>query len=397
MMSSHWHTVTKIALGSLGLLCAAPAVAEENDPLCPWLAAEASAYLAATGGPGMAIAVIDNGKLRCAEGFGVRQKSAEAAVTMNTNFHTASVSKTFVAGAIVKLLSDGRVRLDDPVTKHIASFRLADPRYRKITIRHLLNHTSGMPDVEDYYWEKPERDDQALSRYVKSLKTTKLRSAPGAKFFYSNIGSEILGDVIAKVSKKPFEDFVQTRLLQPAAMGRSSFLYVAGTPSDQATPHVMDAAGNRVISAVYPFSRRHGPSSTMQSNAVDLSKWLGQIMGTPMDGASPAFTAAERNLLLKPFVKDVSKDEADRLPKGTRIALSWFQIPYKGRTLITHPGADLGFAALTIFDPQSKIGFVVLTNADQAEQTSVTRPDSLPNTFGFELAAKLFDRLNAPQ
>jgi CubicO group peptidase (beta-lactamase class C family) len=388
-------TFAKIVLVYFVGLWSMSVFAEDKNSLCPWLSTEASAYLSATGGPGMAVAVIDNGQLMCAQGFGVRQKNSDQVVAINTNFHVASVSKTFVAAAIAKLVSDGRVRLDDPVIKHVSSFRLADPRYRKITIRQLLNHTSGLPDVEDYGWDTPERDDQALARYVKSLSTTKLRSEPGSRFYYSNIGFEVLGAIVAHVSGRPFENFVQARLLAPSRMDRSSFIYVQGNPSDQATPHVMDASGNRVISKIYPFSRRHGPSSTLQSNVVDLGRWLGQMMGTPLESASPVFTRNERQLLLQPLARDISKDEPDRLPHGTHVALSWFQLPYKGRTLITHPGADDGFAALTIFDPQYKAGVVILTNADQAEPASVARPDGLPDTFGFELAAKVLDRLAA--
>ena len=167
--------------------------ADDKDSLCQWLSDEAPTYLAETGGPGMAVGIVDQGKLRCAQGFGVVRNDSEQPVTAHTNFHMASVSKPFVAAAIVNQISEGRVSLDAPVTRYIPTFRLADPRYRKITIRHLLNHTSGLSDVDDYGWDKPEQDEQALARYVAGLKTMRLRRNPGSRFYYSNIGFEMLG------------------------------------------------------------------------------------------------------------------------------------------------------------------------------------------------------------
>jgi CubicO group peptidase (beta-lactamase class C family) len=397
-----WDVLIKLAIGVSATLCAGSALAgdkgkdKNKDSLCEWLAAEGPAYLSATGGPGLAVGIVDQGRLRCGQGFGVRRLGATDPVTASTNFHMASVSKTFVAAAIVKLVSDGRVRLDDTVTQFIPSFRLIDPRFRKITLRHLLNHTSGLPDVEDYGWDKPQRDEQALSRYVGSLKTLRLRSAPGSRFHYSNIGTEVLGAVIARVSGVSFEDFVAARLLVPTGMDRSSFIYVPGQPAEQAAPHVIDASGQRVTSQVYPFSRSHGPSSTLQSNVIDMARWLGAMSPTRPDNAHPFLTTAQRRTLFTPLRRDISKDEPDRIPSGVQVALAWFVIPYQTRQLIAHPGADQGFASLIVLDPTHKTGVVVLTNADQTEPAGMTKPNGLPDLFGFDLAARILDRLATP-
>jgi CubicO group peptidase (beta-lactamase class C family) len=395
---SSWRQFRCALLMTLAAIWSVPAVAQEKekDSLCAWLAEQGPLYLKKTGGPGMTVGIIDHGKLRCAQGFGVLRKGTDTPVTIQTNFHMASSSKPFAAVAIVKLISEGRISLDAPVTRYLPNFRMADPRYKKITIRHLLNHTAGLPEVADYHWDKPERDDGALARYVASLKTWKLRSAPGSRFFYSNNSSEVLGAVIARVSGMPYEDFIATRLLQPTGMDRSSFIYTPGTPADQATGHVIDKSGNRVISTIYPFSRRHGPSSTLQSNVVDMARWIGQMMDTPTDAKPLILTQAGQKLLFTPLARDLAKDEPTRMSPRVRIGLSWFLLPYRGGLLISHPGADTGFASQVVFDPAKKVGIVMMTNADQDDPTSVTRPDGLPNMFGFELVAQVFDRMAKP-
>jgi CubicO group peptidase (beta-lactamase class C family) len=91
----------------------------------------------------------------------------------------ASITKPFVATALMQLVEQGKVHLDDPVVKYLPCFALKDRRYKEITVRQMATHTSGMPDVRNYFWDKPEYDDGALERYVRSLGDKTLRFAPG--------------------------------------------------------------------------------------------------------------------------------------------------------------------------------------------------------------------------
>jgi CubicO group peptidase (beta-lactamase class C family) len=115
--------------------------------------------------------------------------------------------------------------LNDPVIKHLPYFRLKDPRYKEITVRQMVTHTSGMLDVTNYHWDKPEYDDGALERYVRSLDDKTLRWAPGKEFRYSNMAFEVLGDLVAKVSGKSFEEYVAENILEPVGMKSSTLLY----------------------------------------------------------------------------------------------------------------------------------------------------------------------------
>lgn len=147
--------------------------------------------------PGFAIAVVEDNRIAYAAGFGVRNMTRkDDPITARSLFHMASITKPFVATSIMQLVENGKMDLDAPVIKYLPYFRMADERYKIITIRQMVTHTSGMPDVEDYEWDKPQYDDGALERYVRSLSNLKLDFAPGERFAYSNMAFEILGDVI---------------------------------------------------------------------------------------------------------------------------------------------------------------------------------------------------------
>ena len=139
------------------------------------------------GAPGMAVAIVHEGREVYAEAFGVRNIETGEALTTNLLFHWASVTKPFVATALVQLAEAGKVDLEAPVTEFLPYFALDDDRYREITIRQLLTHTSGMPDVDNYEWDKPHYDEGAAERYVRSLADENLIAAPGERMKYSNM------------------------------------------------------------------------------------------------------------------------------------------------------------------------------------------------------------------
>jgi len=135
-----------------------------------YMEAAASAY----GIPALAVSVVADGTPALVRGRGVRSAGTEKTVDADTVFHAASVSKTFTATAVMQLMERGAVSLDDRIAAVLPEFCMADDRYRKITIRQLLCHTSGMPDVSDYHWDKPEHDDGAMGRFVDSCSALQL-------------------------------------------------------------------------------------------------------------------------------------------------------------------------------------------------------------------------------
>lgn len=301
--------------------------------------------------PGFAIGVVKNGKLIYAKGFGVAKLGGNTPVTSKSLFHMASVTKTFVATAVMQLVEKGKIDLDAPLIRYLPYFRLNDERYRAITIRQMLSHTSGIPDTVNYNWDKPEYDAGALERTVRGIADQKLVFAPGEKFAYSNTGYEILGDVIAKVSGESFEDYVQHHILTPLGMKDSTLLVREASPQLLTSPHVMENY-QVVVSKVFPYNRAHSPSSTLYSSIEDMSAWaIANLNHGELNG---------KRILKRETAESMWQAVVDAL--GMKEGISWFSADVQGHHLVLHSGGDVGFESLLILAPDDSVAVVAMCN-----------------------------------
>ena len=338
--------------------------------------------------PGLAVGVWRGESLVFATGLGVTSLTGGAPVTERTLFHMASVTKPFVATAIMQLVEQGRVGLDQPVTAYLPYFRMKDKRARTITIRQLLGHLAGMPDVTDYRWNHPEYDDGSLERYVRGLSDSTLIAAPGAVWQYSNIGFEVLADVIAKVSGQPFETYVQQHILTPLRMSKSTLLMTDIDSTLMAWGHSRDSAGRYRRNVDYPYNRRHAASSTLHSNVDDMLRWArANLRRGELDGAR-ILEAPSYDEMWKPG-RDLmatlgarAKQAGVAMPYDSlAVGLSWLLATKRGRHLVMHSGGDEGFRTDLLLAPDEGIGIVVLVNGDRAD------PGALANRL-MDLVAK---------
>jgi CubicO group peptidase (beta-lactamase class C family) len=322
---------------------------------------------------GFSVGIVRGGALVYARAFGVRSLETREPVTERSLFHLASVSKPFVATALVQLADRGALALAAPVVEYLPYFRLADERYPLLTIEQLLSHVSGMPDTDDYGWDRPEYDDGALERYVRSLTGERLIGDPGAQFAYSNMAYEVLGDVIAKVSGRSFEDYLRDHILRPLAMDRSTFLRAEVPPALAVTPHTGE--GRLAVGAVYPYNRAHGPSSTLHSNPVEMGRWIvANLRRGELDGAR-ILDAASYDLLWHPAHATWRPDR--------QIGLSWFIDRHAGRRRISHDGEDDGFTSYCAIFPDDAAGVVWMTNRDTADEATLI-PTGCDAALGIE-------------
>ena len=310
--------------------------------------------------PGLAVGIASDNKILLAGEYGTANVLTGAPVVRRSLFHQASVSKTFVATAIMQLVERGKVDLDSPIINYLTYFKLADEQYRNITVRQLMNHTSGMPDEDDYAWERPEYDEQSLERYVKGIAHRKLLSDPGEKFAYSNIGYEILGDMIAKVSGMSFEHYMKTNILEPTGMRSSSFLKQE-VEAHLAAPHVLGTSEGYggYVSDVFPYNRAHGPSSTLYTNAEDMCHYLmaHQNRGTSFNGYE-LLNSGSYDEMWKPHAATGYGEV------NAKIGLGWFLGEYKASLIISHTGWDTGFLSKLFLLPDKKIAISIMTNGD---------------------------------
>jgi CubicO group peptidase (beta-lactamase class C family) len=329
--------------------------ANHQDQVGTQVTQKVKSFMDATGAPGFAVGLVQNERVVCAQAHGLESLSGNTPVTADSNFHMASVSKAFVAVAIVQLALQGKIDLDQPVTTYIPEFRMADVRYRQITTRQILKHRSGMPDVEDYEWDNPKIDPEAAIRYLKSLSDQTMLFDPGSQFAYSNMAFEALAVLIARVSGMEFETYMDRHVFKPAGMLHSSFLYPAPNVVSQAMPHSYGPDGKMFERATYPYNRQHAPSSTLESNINDMNNWMicamdAQQKVLPVQGWQMLWNASPE--ILQPQRPDF------------RMGLGWFIQPHRNESIVGHAGEDDGFTTMMLMNPQRRTGVTMMTNTD---------------------------------
>jgi CubicO group peptidase (beta-lactamase class C family) len=353
-------TRTRQALLALASLVAAGAASGQDLP------ERLDGYLATRvhgpGMPGLAVAVVRDESVVYMKAFGVRRLGSDEPLTPEHTFHFASVSKPFVATAIMQLVEDGKLGLDDPVTKALPYFRLDDDRFGEITIRQMLNHTSGMPDVEDYQWDRPQLDEGAAERFVREMASEELLWAPGSGWRYSNMAFDALGDVIAKVSGMTFEDYMRVNILEPLGMDRSSFFYPEIEESIRTSGHVGDPAE---LSDVYPYNRRHAPSSTLNSSVSQMARWLLVNLGRgELEG---------RRILGSNSYDLLWTSTTETSTEGVDVGLSWFLGERGDHRTVYHGGSDVGFRSYVLLLPDDGVGVVLASNWGGTDPGAVAR------------------------
>jgi CubicO group peptidase (beta-lactamase class C family) len=312
---------------------------------------------------GFGVGVIAHNQVIFSRGYGMRDAGTGEPVTTRSLFHMASVSKPFVATAVMQLVEDGKISLDDRISSILPYFSLADREYLEITLGQMLSHLSGMPDVEDYEWDHPQYDEGSLKRYIRSLGGENLISEPGTEFHYSNMAYDVLAGVIAEISGMSFEDYVSERIFKPSGMTSSTFLKKQVPDSLSTAPHVLDFEKYRMgVSTVYPYNRPHAGSSTLHSNVEDMIRWAfvnlykGNVLG---------------NQILKEESYEKLWEEKFQIGEERYIGLSWFISKYHGKTVISHSGGDTGFRSYLLLIPEDTTAIVAMGNSENFQSYGV--------------------------
>ena len=316
---------------------------------------------------GLAIAVVKDGKLVFAKGYGLRELGKPEPADSATLFAIGSTTKAMTAAAIGMLVDEGKIRWDDPVTNYIPTLQFKDPWItREVTVRDLLTHRAGLPNA-DYLWYGTENSTAEILRRVRYVEPAySVRSS----FIYQNVMYAAAGQVIANVSGMPWDQFVRTRIFEPLHMDRTvPLLSKAAVSSNVAAPHDRVDDTLRVISnaSVDPVAS----AGSVWSSVSDMSKWMRFILDSGrVDGKAllKPQTFAE---LLKPqtMVPPGQFYPSARLtkPHWMTYGLGWFQQDYSGRAVSFHTGSIDGMVAIIGLIPDERLGVYVLANTDHAE------------------------------
>src|SRR5262249_28691892 len=307
--------------------------------------------------PGAAVLVIRGGQVVFERGYGVTDLDSFAKIGPRTNFRLASVSKQFTAMAIMLLVHDGRLHYEDRLTDIFPDF----PGYGKaITIRHLLNHTSGLEDYEELMPQSDPRvpveqiqiQDAGALDLLKRQKST--RFTPGSKWAYSNSGYVVLGLIVQKVSARSFPDFLHDRIFAPLGM-TNTVAYVRGKNDvpNRAFGHSLEG-GTWKRTDQSPTSATLGDGG-IYSSLEDLAKW---------DRALRHNTLLSEREMQSAFTPVKIVEGAVTEPDGSPAAygFGWFLNPYKGYGRMWHYGETMGFrTAIQRFD-HDNLTIVILCN-----------------------------------
>jgi CubicO group peptidase (beta-lactamase class C family) len=311
--------------------------------------------------PGVAIAVVKGDQVVFAKGYGVRKLGDPAPVSERTLFAIGSSSKAFTAASVAMLVDEGKLKWDDPATKHLPGFELYDPYVtRELTVRDLLSHRSGL-ERGDLLWYGTEYDRDEVLRRARHLRPTwSLRST----FGYQNLMYLAAGQLVAKVGGKSWDEFVRQRIFTPLGMTASGTSIRDFKGADNvASPH------EKIEDKVTPVPWRNidniGPAGSINSNVVDMTQWVRLQLGQgSFQNQRLISSGAVKEMQTSQTVMRVDPPYSLLYPEAhfLNYGLGWFLSDYRGRKLVEHGGAIDGMRAQVALLPEEKLGLVILTN-----------------------------------
>ena len=351
---------------------AAPAVAKQAYNLD----ADVARVMKTFDVPGIAIAVVKDGKVVAARGFGVRKLGEPAKVDGQTVFEIASNSKAFTAAALAMLVDEGKLEWDDPVTKHLPDFQMYDAYVtHEMTVRDLLTHRSGLGlGAGDLLWWPTTNfsTDEIIHklRYIKPA--TSFRNS----YAYDNLLYIVAGKIIAQKAGKTWGEAIRERILKPVGMTRTttSLLENAGNPN-VSDPHSKIDGKIAAVKAM-PVHNAVGAVG-INTNAEDIARWMnvllagGKLEGKGADGKEARlFSAKQARELWTPQtpmrISEPKPALAATKPNFFAYGLGFQLRDYKGQMVAMHGGALQGFYSKVVLVPESKLGIAILTNAESS-------------------------------
>jgi len=354
-----------VKLASILLLLALPlaaAAAEKPHKLADSLLAS----IGTAREPGAGILVLENGRVVYLGTRGVADLQAMRPIDGRTSFRLASVSKAFTATAVMLLVRDGKLRYEDSLTDIFPDF----PEYgRTITIRHLLDHTSGLPDYEDLMpaadpsvpVERAQIDDAGVLALLKTRKAGWF--APGALWRYSNSGYVLLGLIVEKASGRSFPAFLRERIFQPLKMDNTvAFVRGRNRIPDRAFGHTKEGGGWRVTDQS-PTSATLGDGG-IYSSLYDLTLWDEGLRRNLLLGEGEMAAA------LTP-VRVPGKGPVGPDGKPADYGFGWFLDPWKGHPRMWHYGETIGFRTAIQRFTAGGLTVIVLANRSDVEATEL--------------------------
>jgi CubicO group peptidase (beta-lactamase class C family) len=305
--------------------------------------------------PGLSLAVVRNGTVVKAAGYGLANLEVGAPTKIETIFQAGSITKQFTATAVMLLVEQGKVGLDDSITKY---FPEAPANWKTITIRHLLTHSSGIPDIFgstektlytkdiiDFHREYTE-DELAHAYFAQPLDFQ-----PGTKWNYSNSGYQMLGFLIHRITGKYYGDFFKEHFFGPLGMSTTTIISLADVIPNR-------ASGYEIVNEVWKnvpiwesLSTLSNAEGSLMMSVLDLAKW---------DNALNTEHILKRSSL-EAMWTPVPLDDGSAYPGG----MGWFIANARGHRVVFHTGGGFGFYAVMSRYLDDRLTIILMTNIDE--------------------------------
>jgi CubicO group peptidase (beta-lactamase class C family) len=323
--------------------------------------------------PGIAVGVVADQDLIWATGYGFADTPKKTPMTPQTKFRMASHSKLFTATAIMQLREQGKLRLDDPVSKYLPWFKVktADPEDQPITIEELLTHSSGLPREAGDHWTTLEFPTTEQLRALMAERQAPF--SPGVRWKYSNLAFSVAGQVIEAVSGQKWGDYVQQHIYQPLGMTSSSVDQDAiglATGYNRLMPDGTRGV-NRFVDA-----RGMGAATGITSTVEDMAKFVSAQFRTGRMGGRQILSTGSLREMHRVRMLENNWTQGNAIGFAVRRE--------RDKVYVSHGGSYPGYQTNTLMQLDGKVGVIVLTNADDSNPGAIAT--QLMNTVGEAVA-----------
>ncbi len=301
---------------------------------------------------GLTLAVVKNGKVQVNKGYGLSNVEHNIPVTSETVIRLGSVSKQFFATAILKLMEEGKLSIDDPVHTF---FPDAPETWRPIQIKHLLSHTSGLTREGPAYANHIIQPDIAIIRSAYSLP---LEFKTGTKYQYCNLAYYMLAEIIAQLSKMPWQDYIRQELFIPAGMKDTDMTdFFKITPGRaNGYRHINDS----LVNADPMYAVR--PSGGFHSTSSDMIRWDKVLREKKI-----ILKKENWELLWKPVI-----NISDKAGSKSFYCFGWIVDEFSGHKVIMHNGANAGFRSSYVRYVDDGLSIIIMTNTEEANPVLIS-------------------------
>ncbi|MCP3660690.1 MAG: beta-lactamase family protein [Bacteroidetes bacterium] len=324
--------------------------------------------------PGAAISIVSSEKALFEKTYGVKKKGQDDKITKNTIFRIGSISKSITSLLVYKLLSKG-IDLEDPISKYIPELVIHDKLFtEKIRLKHILNHSVGLKNhcLEEFAYLK-----QSKNELFQNFKNAEKICEPGIQFKYQNVAFSLIAPLLENVFKEKFEVLLKQELLNPLNLSNTLITESDYNKSENiSSPHIqVDNKFKAVTSNSYYYNIL--PAAGVSSSISDMSKFLiyllNEIKNKSLDIDLFFKESMNANYKIKILEKRDYNWKAFKRIISWKYGLGFYEENYSNHKLIFHSGRLRGFRSTFMFDPDLKIGIIILTNSSSGEFITILR------------------------